>query len=152
MEYTEALAIAQRCRPNERLPPLSYIGLSQTFTDIVRDRFPQIMEQLGSIVVDYVWAPGEEAFTCIALSDSWITGNRKPTPEQIATLRDFLGINKEAVPSLVESEPMWWAAVCSSYWHYRHRRDDLKDWRPWDITKKPRAPSLSAPGENMRVR
>jgi hypothetical protein len=106
MEYTEALAIAQWCRPNERLPPLSYIGLSQTFTNKVRDRFPQTMEQLGSVVVDYVWAPGEEAFTCMALSDSWITGNHKPTLEQITALRNFLGSSKEATLLLVESKPM----------------------------------------------
>jgi hypothetical protein len=137
MEYTDALAIAQGCiAPNERLSSPTYIELSQTFTSIVRERFPLIMDQLGCIVVDYVWAPGDEAFTLIALSDSWITGNRKPTPEQIAALRDFLGIRKEDVASLAESEPMWWVAVCSPQWHYRHRRDDLKEYRPWDLKRR----------------
>jgi hypothetical protein len=132
MEYVDIRTIVERCRPNETLPVMDYQELSMALTEIVRDRFPDIADQLGWVVVDCVYVQGKGTFCCIALSDSWVTGNRKPTPEQITTLRDFFGIGKGDTMALADNEPMWWMTRDSQHWHYRHKRDDLREFRPWD--------------------
>ena len=136
MEYLEIRSIVERYRPNETLPVMDYQELSMALTEIVRNRFPQIVDQLGWVIVDCVYVHGEGTYCCIALSDSWVTGNHKPTPEQIATLRDFFGIGNGGLATLADNEPMWWATRDSQHWHYRHKRDDLREYRPWDLRKR----------------
>ena len=109
--------------------------ISHKLSEILRRQFPQIMEQLGWVVADCVWVHGKGGYACLALADSWITGSRKPTSEHIATLREFFGIGKEDIVALADNEPMWWMDLNSHDWHYRHKRDELKKYRPWDLRR-----------------
>ena len=144
-EYV-AFDLVRRSRPNsdDPLPWTSYQRQTVVMTEGLRSRFPLIMDQLGWVVVERVLVHRddrpEECFTCIALADSWATGNRKPTADQIATLRDFFGIGKGDIQAL-DNEPMWWMDLNSRYWLYARRRDRLKDYRPWDLKKKAPAPA-----------
>lgn len=62
------------------------------------------MGQLGWVIVDCIWVHKKGTFTCIALSDSWATGDHMPTVEQIATLR-----YEGDATALADNEPnMWW--------------------------------------------
>jgi hypothetical protein len=56
-----------------------------------------------------------------------------PPAEQIATFCDFFDIGKGDVIAFANNEPMWWMDLNSQYWHYHHKRDELKDYRPWDL-------------------
>ena len=116
---------------------MDYREQSVALTKIVLNRFPQIMDDLGCIVVDCIYVHAKGTFCCLALADSWITGNRQPTPEQIATLRDLFGVGVGDTVTPADNEPMWWITRDSQHWRYRHKRDSLKQYRPWDVEPKP---------------
>lgn len=94
------------------------------------------MEQIGWLTIDCVWVHDKGTFCCLAMADSWITGHRKPTSEQIATLREYFKVGEEGVEALEDNKPMWWIYLMSQEWHYRRRRDDLAEYRPWDVRPK----------------
>jgi Lon-like ATP-dependent protease len=129
--------VVRRSRPNSDapLPYTNYQGESVVLTESLRSRFPLIMDQLGWVIIDCVWIHGKGAFTCIALADSWATGSRKPTADQIVTLRDFFGIGKGDIQAL-DNEPMWWMDLNSQCWQYACRRECLRDYRPWDLERR----------------
>ncbi|KAJ3542156.1 hypothetical protein NMY22_g3614 [Coprinellus aureogranulatus] len=140
LEHSVIVAIAEQCGVAEHVRSGEMIKATVALTAVIKKKFPQITDALGWIVVHPVMGyEGDKfkSFECIALADSWITGNRKPSPEHIETLREFFGIGKGEIKTATPNdEPMWWMDLMVPHWHYRYRRDDLKEYRPWDVRRK----------------
>lgn len=137
MEQASLKTIAEKCGFSRHLRPIDPDKLCEDLTDVLTAKFPQIMEKLDWVFIANVWVNNEKMYPCIALCDSWITGNLKPTPEQIATLRDFFGIGDEGITTLDDNQPMWWLDLMSEQWHYATELEDLEELRPWDLRRNP---------------
>ncbi|KAJ3519934.1 hypothetical protein NMY22_g12976 [Coprinellus aureogranulatus] len=135
MEYSVLKTIAERCGFARHLIPLDLHKLAEDLTSVVRSQCPQVVEQFGWSFIARVLVHDKGILYCIAVADSWMTGNNKPTAEQINTLREFFGIGKGNVIALADNEAMWWTELDSTQWHYRHKWEDLKEHRPWDLER-----------------
>ncbi|KAJ3519932.1 hypothetical protein NMY22_g12975 [Coprinellus aureogranulatus] len=136
MEQSVLRTIAEQRGFSEHFIPFDYNKISADLTSVLRRQFPEIVEQFGWAFVARVMVHDKGLFFCLALADSWMTGNRTPLPEQIKAVREFLGIGKGGVQTLADNEPMWWSDLNCHQWHYRHKRDALRDYRPWDLARR----------------
>ncbi|KAJ3505569.1 hypothetical protein NMY22_g17539 [Coprinellus aureogranulatus] len=140
MEPSVLVAIAERCGFAEDARLGQTLQATSVLTGLIRKKYPQVTDALGWVVVHSVMNYEGDKYKrlkCIALADSWITGNRKPAPEHVETLREFLGIGSGGFQTAtLDNGPMWWVDLIVPQWHYRHKRDDLRDYRPWDLEKR----------------
>ncbi|KAJ3550139.1 hypothetical protein NMY22_g616 [Coprinellus aureogranulatus] len=112
------------------------VEASVILSKILRERFPRLMEDLGCVLIHpVVTYDGDMPVVrmCIALADSWITGNHKPSTEHIETLREFFGIGTGDLQALADNQPMWWMDLLAPRWEYCHEKERLRDFRPWDL-------------------
>ncbi|KAJ3550144.1 hypothetical protein NMY22_g613 [Coprinellus aureogranulatus] len=133
MEQSVLRAIAKQCGFAEHFLPFDYNKISADLTCVIWSRYPEIVQQFGWTFVARIMVHDKGLFFCLALADSWMTGNGKPSVDQINAVQGFLGIGKGAVVTLADNEPMWWADLNCYQWHYRHKWECLRDFRPWDF-------------------
>lgn len=81
MEGPVLSAISQNCGFDNPRHPKDPDDLCVALTKVLTEKFPDIMEELESVFVANVWVHDREAYPCVVLCDSWITGSRKPTTE-----------------------------------------------------------------------
>ncbi|KAJ3550143.1 hypothetical protein NMY22_g612 [Coprinellus aureogranulatus] len=136
MELSVLRTIAESRGFAEHLRPLNFRKLAENLTSVVRSQCPQVVEQFGWSLVTLVNVHSKGMIYCLALADSWMTGNRKPSDEQISALRGFFGIGKGDVVALADNEAMWWTGLEFSHWIYRHKWEHLRDCRPWDLARR----------------
>lgn len=95
--------------------------LATDLTTVLPLHYHEIAEQLGWAFVARASVYDAGLFYCLALADSWIMGNCKPTAEHIRDLSSFFGISEEDIVTVGGSEPMWWMDLNSTEWHCQHK-------------------------------
>ncbi|KAJ3517469.1 hypothetical protein NMY22_g13959 [Coprinellus aureogranulatus] len=141
MSHTTLHQISKNChfsQPFDDVGSVDYTEATLALNRVLNKQFPDIMKDLKWVFVTAVVTKDQTVESCIALVDSYIRGNRKPTPEQIQTLRQFFGIGEGSIQTLADNEPMWWIDWQHGAWTYQHSDDVLKKARPWALAKKRR--------------
>lgn len=139
MEQPVLCAIGKHCGFAEEAEGQFTRKATVKLKKILSEKLPRVIEALGWVVIHpiLIYEDGEyKELQCIALADSWITGNRKPSAEHVQILREFFHIGEEDIKP-VKDEPAWWTDMIAPYWHYSYKKDDLRYYRPWEL--QPRA-------------
>lgn len=135
MEKPVLCAVAELCGFATEARLGETLRATVTLRKQLAKKLPEVMDSLGCVVVHPVTTNRDgkfKIFQCIALADSWITGNRMPSAEHIQALRGFFHIGEGDVQPINE-EPQWWMDLLNPCWHYNYRREDLRQYRPWDL-------------------
>lgn len=136
MSSSVLFKIAQRCNflpPNTRGPEtLKWAKMVLPLNAVLREKFPEIMARLpGYALIDPVMTTDWRYHQCIVLADSYVTGNSKPSQDDINTLKDFLGIGEGSTQALADNQAKWWVDYGQYTWRYMDSREFNAVSKPW---------------------
>ncbi|KAF5339195.1 hypothetical protein D9611_011227 [Ephemerocybe angulata] len=139
MSARDFFDIAQRCN---FLPPdtpvdlepecLKWKKITLPLNAVLWKQFPEIMDSLpGYVLVHPVVTENRGYKQCIALADSYVTGNRKPSHDDVNTLKEFFGIGEGSTQVLADNQAKWWIEYGQCTWTYMDSRKFNAKSKPW---------------------
>ncbi|KAH6907502.1 hypothetical protein BKA70DRAFT_1283180 [Coprinopsis sp. MPI-PUGE-AT-0042] len=87
---------------------------------ILRERFPDIMARIKWVTFESVTGGGEMFGSCLALADSYETGNQRPPRADVEVLREYFGIGTEGLSAYEENRTLWWVDSMHPLWQWAH--------------------------------
>ncbi|KAF6748497.1 hypothetical protein DFP72DRAFT_572363 [Ephemerocybe angulata] len=115
---------------------IPWLDMTPLLNKILRQEFGEIMDLLGWVNVAPICLSNGRLAYCLALADSFSTGNEKPSDEHIETLRAYFGIGEGSTIALADNQPLWWLDYDCRFWRYKDSSCYNAENRPW--MKKPR--------------
>ncbi|KAH6907501.1 hypothetical protein BKA70DRAFT_1400955 [Coprinopsis sp. MPI-PUGE-AT-0042] len=135
MDETTIYRIALRCGLEEAIVPLTKKQEKMTpkpapfviadlatllLNKILRKRFPDTMARIGWVTLETVTGGNVTLGTCLALADSYETGNQRPSQADIDILRDYFGIGTEGLDAYKNNRTVWWVDSLYPFWQWYH--------------------------------
>ncbi|KAF6748496.1 hypothetical protein DFP72DRAFT_788128, partial [Ephemerocybe angulata] len=110
---------------------IPWLDMTPLLNKILRKEFPEIMDLLGWVNVAPICVPSGDLVYCLALADSYSTGNEKPSNEHVETLRAYFGIGEGSTIALADNQPLWWLDYDQRVWCYKDSKRYNAENRPW---------------------